>query len=51
MSDHRRSADLFLLAPTWTGRGLAFLRFLAFVVLFCVFTVGLALLFWLLCWL
>jgi uncharacterized protein len=51
MSDHRGSADLFLLAPTWKGRGLALLRFLAFVVLFCVFTVALVLLFWLLLWL
>lgn len=49
MSDRRQSADLFLLAPTWKGRGLAFLRFLAFVLLFCVFSfVPLLFLYWLL---
>src|SRR5581483_636026 len=43
MSDERESADLFLLAPTWKGRVGAFLRFLAFVALFFVFTVVLLL--------
>jgi len=38
MSDERESADLFRLAPTWKGRVWAFLRFLAFIALFLVFT-------------
>jgi CAAX protease family protein len=46
MSAHRQSTDLFLLAPTWKGRGLAFLRFLAFVILFCVFSFVLLLFFY-----
>lgn len=49
MSDRRQNADLFLLAPTWKGRGLAFLRLLAFVLLFCVFSfIPLLVLYWLL---
>jgi membrane protease YdiL (CAAX protease family) len=43
MNDERESADLFRLAPTWKGRVGAFLRFLAFVALFFVFTVVLLL--------
>ena len=45
MSEYRQSTDLFRLAPTWKGRVLAFLRFLAFVVLFCIFSFVLLLLF------
>ena len=36
MSERGQAADLFRIAPSWGGRGRAFLRFLAFCLLFCL---------------